>query len=158
MAAALKVQCGPDWIAQVWRMLGYDTPALDIVDAQGNKRKRKYTLDKARKVQERHTVWIFSTPMHGGCTQIQCRPDWIAQVWRMLAYDTPALDIVDAQENRRKRKYTLEKARKVQEKYMRQQMMSKSGLSNQDASYGTAAAENDITNDELQQLCREYIP
>jgi len=41
---------------------------------------------------------------------------------------------------------------------MRQQMMSKSGLSNQDASYGTAAAENDITNDELQQLCREYIP
>jgi len=52
MAATLRVQCWPDWIAQVLKRLGYDTPALDIVDAHGNRRKKKYNLDKARKVLE----------------------------------------------------------------------------------------------------------
>jgi len=67
--------------------------------------------------------------------RVQCGPDWIAQAWRRLGYDTPALDIVDAQGNRRKRKHTLDKATKVLEKYKHQRMMSKSGPSNQDASY-----------------------
>jgi len=90
--------------------------------------------------------------------RVQCGPDWIAQVWRRLGYDTPALDIVDAQGNRRKRKHTLDKARKVLEKYKHQWMKNKSGPSSQDASYGIAAEEKDIKNDELQQLCREYLP
>ena len=88
--------------------------------------------------------------------RVQFGPDWTTQVWRGLGYDTPTLDIVDTQGNRRKRKHTLDKARKVLEKYRHHRMMNKSGFCNQDASYGIAVAEKDIINDELQQLCREY--
>ena len=90
--------------------------------------------------------------------RVQCGPDWIAQVWRRLGFNIPALDVVDTHGNRRKRKHTLDSARKVLVKYKRQRLMSKLVPSNQDTSYGVAAAQVDVTIDELQVLCREYLP
>ena len=89
--------------------------------------------------------------------RVLCGPDWIAKLWRRLGYDTPALHVIDTHTNRRKRRHTLDNARKVKDKYKRQRITSKSVPCHQDSSYGTAAAEPDISSTELLQLCKEYL-
>ena len=48
MAAALRVQYGSGWVAHIWRSLFHT--ASDIMDIHAAQRKRKHSLDSARKV------------------------------------------------------------------------------------------------------------
>ena len=43
------------------------------------------------------------------------------------------------------------------ENYKKRRLMSKSGSCNQDNSYGQTLAQPDISPDELQHLCKEYV-
>jgi len=52
MAAALRVQYGPGWVAHVWQSLFQSTS--DIMDIYATQRKRKHFLDSARKVTQKY--------------------------------------------------------------------------------------------------------
>ena len=52
MAAALRVQYGPDWLAHIWKQLFQSE--CDITNIFANKRKRKLTLDNGRKVLQKY--------------------------------------------------------------------------------------------------------
>ena len=87
--------------------------------------------------------------------RVQYGPRWISQVWKALFYSVG--ETLDICANRRKRKHTLDSARKVLQKYKKQCLISKSSSSQQDSSYGDAPAEPDISINELRRLCHEYL-
>ena len=87
--------------------------------------------------------------------RIQHGPGWLADVWK-LAFSSVG-DVLVKFSNNRKRQHTTDTARKIKDKYKKQRLMSKSGPCNQDTSYGQAPAQPDISPDELQHLCIEYI-
>ena len=86
--------------------------------------------------------------------RVQCGPTWITHVWKSLFHYVG--DTLDTCSNRRKRKLTLDSARKVLIKYKKQRLNSKL-QPNQDASYGDNPLELDISSDELHRLCKEYL-
>ena len=87
--------------------------------------------------------------------RIQHGPGWLADVWK-LAFSSVG-DVLVKFSNNGKRQHTTDTARKIKDKYKRQRLMSKSGLCNQGTSYGQTPAQPDISPDELQHLCKEYI-
>ena len=68
-----------------------------------------------------------------------------------------ASDIMNVYAARRKRKHFLDSARKVTQKYKKQYLLNKSGHSKPDSLYGDAAVHPDISSNELDRLCKEYL-
>ena len=87
--------------------------------------------------------------------RVQYGPQWIAQVWKALFHSVGKT--LDIYANRRKRKHTLDSARKVLQKYKKQRLLSKSCVPQQDSSYGDAPTEPDISINELRRLSHEYL-
>ena len=87
--------------------------------------------------------------------RIQHGTGWLADVWK-LALSCVGDVLVKFSKNR-KRHHTTDIARKIKDKYKKQQLMSKSGPCHQDTSYGKVPAQPDNSPDELQHLCKEYI-
>jgi len=87
--------------------------------------------------------------------RVQCGPKWITHVWRTLFHCVG--ETIDIGSNRRKRKLTLDGARKVLYKYKKRRLLSKSQHIQDDTSYGDNPVEPDISFDELTRLCNEYL-
>ena len=87
--------------------------------------------------------------------RVQCGPNWIAHVWKTLFHSVG--ETLNTGCNRRKRKLTLDNARKVLLKYKKRRLMRKSKHLRDDASYGTNPVEQDISSDDLKRLCNEYL-
>ena len=87
--------------------------------------------------------------------RVQYGAGWVAHVWSLMFQSSS--DIMNVFAARRKRKHFLDTARKVTHKYKKQRLLSKSGKSNPDSSYGDAALQPDIPDTKLEQLCKEYL-
>ena len=87
--------------------------------------------------------------------RVQYGSGWVAHAWRLM-FQSPS-SIMDIFAARRKRKHFLDSARKVTLKYKKQRLLSKSGHSKPDSSYGNAAIHPDIPTAELDQLCEDYL-
>ena len=62
IAAALRVQCGPRWMTHVWQSL-FDS-VVEALDTYCSKRKRKYTVDSARKVLQKYKIRQLMTKLN----------------------------------------------------------------------------------------------
>ena len=69
--------------------------------------------------------------------RVQYGAGWVAHVWNLM-FQSPS-DIMNVFAAQRKRKHFLDTARKVTHKYKKQRLLSKSGKSKPDSSYGDAA-------------------
>ena len=98
---------------------------------------------------------VQSGSFHHRCMAAVLRVRWIAHVWKTLFHSVG--ETLNTGCNRRKRKLTLDNARKVLLKYKKRQLMSKSKHLRDDASYGTNPVEQDISSDDLKRLCNEYL-
>ena len=87
--------------------------------------------------------------------RVQCGPRWMTHVWQSL-FDSVG-ETLDIYSNRRKRKHTVDSARKVLQKYKRRRLMTKLNKSVKDSTYGDTPAEPDIDRDELKRLCSDYV-
>ena len=87
--------------------------------------------------------------------RIQHGPGWLADVWK-LAFSSAGDTLVKFC-NDRKRQHSSDSARKISEKYKKRRLLSKSSPCPHDNSYGPAPTQPDISAEELQHLCREYI-
>ena len=97
----------------------------------------------------------FSHRCMGAALRVQCGPKWITHTWRSL-FDSVG-ETLDTASNRRKRKHTLDSARKVLLKYKKRRLLSKSKPTQPEPSYGDNPVEPDISFDELRRLSKEYL-
>ena len=86
--------------------------------------------------------------------RVQYGSGWAAHVWRSLFHT--ASDIMDIHAAQRKRKHSLDSARKVTLKYKKQRLLSKYHCK-PDSSYRDTAVHPDVSSTELNQLCKDYL-
>ena len=102
---------------------------------------------------------VQSGSIHHRCMaaalRVQCGPNWIAHVWKTLFHSVG--ETLHTGCNRRKRKLTLDNARKVLLKCKKWHLMSKSKHLQDDTSNGTNPVEQDISSDDLKKTCNEYL-